>query len=95
MAAVAGSRKGHEAAYASAVLAGEEWAQAVRDSLLSESRLPEGGWPGTLGEALVRAHNLPADVLPPEMLADLARTLNDAARRRWLRAARPRRANSD
>lgn len=67
------------------------WMNGWLRTLAEEGRPVEGGWPGTLGEARARARHDATRALAREAmtapsrdeLEDLARLINDEARRLW------------
>jgi hypothetical protein len=73
--------------------AARAWATACRVELAREGRRVEGGWPGTLPEARVRAGAQAARALSERSMSTLthdelgrvARITYDEARRSWLR----------
>jgi hypothetical protein len=76
-----------------ALAAAQAWTTAFRVSLEAEGRNVEGGWPGTLSEARVRATAHVATVLDKrsmtaltyEEIGRVARITYDEARRSWTR----------
>lgn len=81
--------------------AGGVWALARRQELAAEGRLVEGGWPGTIGEARVRAAGAIRGILVEKSMVALtyeelgraARLTYDEARRAWLSMLAPRAAH--
>ena len=66
--------------------AGRAWAQAVKAELRGDSRFADGGWPGTMSEAKLRAHHLrQAAQLGPQGRTRLAVVLYQAAQHQWSR----------
>ncbi len=76
-----------EEVMAMATADGSDWADAVRGRLRAEGRRISGMWPGTLGEARVRARRILARALdeaaPRDVREQVARALYAAARRDW------------
>ncbi len=71
-----------------AIAAGAGWAERERAALVTEGRLPEGGWPGTMTEARQVAHSsLDERAILPPLTPDertwMARTTYAEARRKW------------
>jgi hypothetical protein len=63
---------------------GESWAAELVHSLRSDHRDIVGEWPGTLGEARMRIRVAFSWDLDAQLLDELARAANLAARRGWL-----------
>jgi hypothetical protein len=63
---------------------GEAWARELVRSLRSDQRDIEGEWPGTMGEARMRIRVAFRRRIDIELLDELARVANLAARRGWI-----------
>jgi len=86
---VAGAVAAEPALASAATAIGEAWAHEFVRSLRSQERAVIGAWPGTMREARMRVRAAFTTKLDIQVLDELARVANLAARRGWNEVSEP------